>query len=113
MKITIETDGAPVQTIQAPAEVSGATGAAPSAGAAPSLAAAPAGGGGTSLADLLAKAASMGAINAGPAPSLNSGGSGPAPIANSIGGAAPEASILTASAGSPPPHVYDPKGGCK
>jgi hypothetical protein len=113
MKITIETDGAtvqtvqPVQPVQPAAEVSGA------AGAAPSQAGVPATGGGVSLSDLLAKAASLGAQNAGPAPSPNDAAMGPAPIAASVGGAPPEASMLTASAGSPPPHVYGSTGGCK
>ena len=108
MKITIETgEPAPVPSVQPAAEVSSA------AGAVPAQTGAPAAGSGFSLSDMLVRAASLGAINAGPAPSLSGAAIGPAPIAASIGGASPEESILTSSAGAPPPHVYGSKGGCK
>lgn len=118
MKITIETDVAPVMTVQPPAEASSAAGAvsaplqAMNAGHAPSLSGA-AIGSAPIAASILARAASLGAINAGPAPSLISAAPGSAPIAASISGGSPEASMLTSSAGAPPPHVYGSKGGCK
>jgi hypothetical protein len=105
MKITIEIDGAAAHTV-AGADISAPATTAPSHPGAPSAA-------GSSLSDLLAKGAATGALNAGPAPSLSSVTMGPAPVTFSLGGGSSEASMITTSAGAPPPHVYGSKGGCQ
>jgi hypothetical protein len=110
MKITIETDSPSVQTGQPAMQVSSPPAGAP---AAPPQADVPALGGGISLSDLLAKAASLGAQNAGPAPVLSSVTMGSAPISASVGGGQSAASMTTSSAGAPPSHVYGSQGGCK
>jgi hypothetical protein len=106
MRITIETDGSAVQTIQ-PATGAGSTGAAASGTAdnAPMPAT------GVSISDLIAKALATGAQNAGPAPSLASAAVSPAPISASVGGASSENPVMSYSAGAPPAHVYEPQGG--
>jgi hypothetical protein len=113
MKITIENDGPTLPTIQPMANTPNATGAGSSPGAAASVppqTGAPTGGGSNpALSDLFAKAASIGAMNAGPAPTLSAAEMGPGPVVSSLGGASTEASMVTSSAGSPPPHVYGSK----
>lgn len=104
MKITIENGVATVLTVQPSAEVSSVAGAVP----APTSAAAS--NSGFSLSDLLARAASLGAINAGAAPSLAGAAIGPAPIAASIGATSPGASMITSSAGAPGPHAFGSTG---
>jgi hypothetical protein len=106
MRITIDTDSSAVQTSQPAA---GSTGGAGS-GAADN---APIQTAGVSVSDLLAKALSTGAQNAGPAPTLASATVAPAPISASVGGASSELQVLSYSAGAPPPHIFEPQGGCK
>jgi hypothetical protein len=102
-KITIEIDG------QGSPAVSQATdgAAAPAPATAPMATAAPESG---SLAALLQRAAAIGAINAGPAPSLdNAQGSGPAAFFDS-GSAYPSADAPSTSAGSAPANVFSTMG---
>jgi hypothetical protein len=106
MRITIDTDGSAVQTVQ-PATGSGSTGAAASGTADTS----PTPAKGVSVSDLIAKALATGAQNAGPAPSLASAAVSPAPISASVGGASSESPVMSYSAGSPPAHIYEPQGG--
>jgi hypothetical protein len=92
-RITIEVDGSEVQSpkaISSPAtQQPGAAG----------------GGAGAASAELLAQAAAIGALNAGPAPSMDSP-SGFAPIAASVTGPGMESSHPTVSAGAPPEHLF-------
>jgi hypothetical protein len=55
-------------------------------------------------ADLLAQAAAVGALNAGPAPSLSGAMLGTAPVAASLGGA--DAAWQPASGGAAPEHLF-------
>jgi hypothetical protein len=106
MRITIDTDGSAVPTIQ-PATGAGSTGA-----AAPGTAdTSPTPATGVSVSDLVAKALATGAQNAGPAPSLASAAVSPAPISASVGGASSENPVMSHSAGAPPAHIYEPQGG--
>jgi hypothetical protein len=109
MKITIEIDGANVSTVPSVQPAAGVSGSVtPAVPAAQTTAASVP----TSPADLLAKAAQLGAQNAGPGPVLPGTQTGMGPVA-SVGAAWPQVSAASASAGSPPPHVFDLKGGCK
>lgn len=105
MKILIDNGAGTIVTVQSGAEAA-STGHPVSAPSGVSAAAST-----FSLPDLLAKAASLGATNAGPAPSLTEAASAAAPIAASVGGASPPGSMIVSSAGSPPPHVYGSKRG--
>jgi hypothetical protein len=110
MKITIEIDGAtvpPFPNVQPAAGISSTmTPAVPAAQITTTSDT-------TGLSDLLAKAAQLGAQSAGPGPALPGAPTGAGPVVASVGGAWPRASAPSASAGSPPPYVFDPKGGFK
>jgi len=55
--------------------------------------------------DVLAQAAAVGALNAGPGPSLASLGQGSAPIASSVGGTSASTSHDVVSGGAAPHHA--------
>jgi hypothetical protein len=95
-KITIEISSSDVQTTT---DVSGA-----STSAAGHTATA-ASGTGSAPADLLAQAAAVGALNAGPAPSLSGAMMGTAPVAASLGGS--DAALQPASGGAAPEHLFE------
>jgi hypothetical protein len=108
MRITIDTDASLAQATQPAAGGAGSTMAASgSADSMPSQATA------SSTSDLITKALSTGAQNAGPAPSSASTAGARGPISASIGGASSETPAMSYSAGAPPPHIYEPQGGCK
>jgi hypothetical protein len=108
MRITIDTDASPAQATPPTAGAAGSTGAASGAvDIMPSAATS------SSTSDLITKAVATGAQNAGPAPSLASAAGAHAPISASIGGASSETPAMSFSAGAPPPHIYEPQGGCK
>ena len=93
-RITIEIDGSEVQS---PKDTSSPAKQQPGAAV---------GGAGATSADLLAQAATVGALNAGPAPSMD-GASEAAPIAASIPEAGIELSHPTVSAGAAPEHLFE------
>jgi hypothetical protein len=94
-KITIEVSGSDIQTTTG---LSGVSASAPShTGAATS-------GTGGAPADLFAQAAAVGALNAGPAPSLSDATMGAAPVASSIAGS--DAASQPSSGGAAPEHLF-------
>lgn len=99
-KITVEISGSDVQTTtgvsSVSTSVSGQTGTAAS-------------GTGGAPADLLAQAATVGALNAGPAPSLSGATMGAAPIAASLGGS--DAASQPSSGGAAPEHLFETQQG--
>ena len=107
MKITIEIDGSNVQTYQSAAQqISSGTG-----GSDTSAAQAPAAAASGSLSDIFQRAAAVGALNAGPAPSSSQVPSGAGPVITSVGGAESDAVSSASSAGAPPDHVFGGSGG--
>jgi hypothetical protein len=105
-KITIEVDGSTVQSVQP----SGAASATPGP-TSQQQESAPADIG-NSLSALLERAASMGALNAGPGPSLSSDGSvSVAPIAHSIGGSNATSQQVGLSAGPASANFSGSQGG--
>jgi|SRR5436305_5791599 len=105
-KITIEVDGSTDQSVQPSGTVSATPGP-----TSQQQASAPADIG-SSLSALLERAVSMGALNAGPGPSLNSDGSvGVAPIAHSIGGSNPTSQQSALSAGPASANLSGSHGG--
>lgn len=102
MKITIELEGVASSV---------ASTAAPTANASSSQLAAPTSTD-YSLAVLMEKAASMGAINAGPAPAALPGGNAIVPIAASVPDSLSSSTTSAASsAGAPPAHLFGSGGG--
>jgi hypothetical protein len=99
-KITIEISGSEVQTT---------TGMSGTPAAAPSPTETAASGTGGAPADLLAQAAAIGALNAGPAPSLSGAMMATAPVAASLGGA--DATLQPASGGPAPEHLFGTQPG--
>ena len=94
-KITIEISDSAVQTT---------TGGSDTSTAAPGQTGPAASSPSDAPADLLAQAAAVGALNAGPAPALHDTTTGTAPIAASLGGS--DAASQPASGGAAPEHLF-------